>query len=102
VKYLLEFYPEAAKELNRLDPSVRAEVIKRISDRLENPHVSASALRGDLKNFYKIKLESRGLRIVYRVEDEIVTVFVVAVGKRDKKKVYTEASLRSRKKRRLL
>ena len=92
--YALEFYPAAAKELNRLDPSVRVEVAERLGERLTNPHVPASAPRGALKGCYKIKLASRGLRIVYEVDDSIVTVLVVAIGKREKKKVYVEAMAR--------
>ncbi|RUT31119.1 type II toxin-antitoxin system RelE/ParE family toxin [Arsenicitalea aurantiaca] len=41
---------------------------------------------------YKIKLRSAGYRLVYRVEDEIVTVIVLAVGKREADKVYLAAA----------
>ena len=34
------------------------------------------------------------MRIVYEVDDSIVTVLVVAIGKREKKKVYVEAMAR--------
>lgn len=40
---------------------------------------------------YRIKLLRAGYRLVYRVEDETVFVTVIAVGKRDKLKVYDAA-----------
>ncbi|OYW91203.1 MAG: hypothetical protein B7Z23_08560 [Pseudomonadales bacterium 32-61-5] len=43
---------------------------------------------------YKIKLRSAGYRLVYRVEDERVTVVVVAVGKRERSEVYEAAKKR--------
>ncbi len=40
---------------------------------------------------YKIKLRSAGYRLIYRVDDDVVFVTVIAVGKRDKQKVYEAA-----------
>lgn len=47
-----------------------------------------------MPNCYKIKLLRLGYRLVYRVEDEIVFITVIAVGKRDKMKVYNTAKSR--------
>ncbi len=43
---------------------------------------------------YKIKLHKAGYRLVYRVEDDIVYVTVIAVGKREKLQVYQAAQNR--------
>jgi mRNA interferase RelE/StbE len=40
------------------------------------------------KDCYKIKLRRMGFRLVYRVDDDVVYVTVIAVGKRDKLAVY--------------
>ena len=40
------------------------------------------------QNIYKIKLRQQGYRLVYSVADEIVTVTVIAVGKRDRNEIY--------------
>lgn len=37
---------------------------------------------------YKIKLRGAGYRLVYRVEDDIVTVTVIGVGKRENDDIY--------------
>jgi mRNA interferase RelE/StbE len=83
----------ALAEWNNLDNSIREPFKKKLSERLENPHVPAAALAG-MPDCYKIKLLRVGYRLVYRVENEIVFVTVIAVGKRDKMKVYEEAKSR--------
>ena len=60
---------------------------KKLKERLENPRVPASQLHGR-KDQYKIKLRGAGYRLVYRVEDDIVTVTVIGVGKRENDDIY--------------
>ena len=55
-----------------------------------NPHVDASKLSG-ADNMYKIKLRQSGYRLVYKVEDDVVIVTVLAVGKRERSDVYNKA-----------
>ena len=42
-------------------------------------------------NMYKIKLVQSGYRLVYKVEDDVVIVTVLAVGKRERSDVYNKA-----------
>jgi mRNA interferase RelE/StbE len=90
MSFELAFLPSARKEWDRLDRSVQTQFKKKLSERLENPHVSASKLSG-LSNCYKIKLRTSGYRLVYRVEDGELLVVVIAVGKRDRSEVYDVA-----------
>ena len=48
----------------------------------------------DFSDVYKIKLRSSEYRLVYEVNDFEVTVIVIAVGKRDKGKVYSKSKNR--------
>jgi mRNA interferase RelE/StbE len=89
----LRFHEKAWREWQQLDNSVREPLKKKLLERLEQPRVPASALRG-LPNCYKIKLHSVGYRLVYRVDDETVYVTVIAVGNRDKSRVYQSATQR--------
>ncbi len=82
MSYKLKFLPSALKEWRKLDPHIQAQFKAHLKQRLENPHVPASRLRGD-KHFYKIKLRLVGYRLVYEVEDEEITVYVITVGRRD-------------------
>jgi mRNA interferase RelE/StbE len=93
MSYKLRFHQLAWVEGKKLDNSLRAPLKIKLLERLENPHVPASVLSG-MENCYKIKLKSVGYRLVYRVDEEIVYVTVIAVGKRDKEKVYLAAQTR--------
>ena len=91
--YRLRFHELALTEWNKLDGSIKSQFKKKLVERLEQPRVKTSALSG-MKDCYKIKLRQLGYRIVYRVDDDIVSVTVIAAGKRDKEEVYQEAEKR--------
>jgi len=91
--YSLAFKKSALKEWKKLGETVRSQFKKKLEERLENPHVPASALSGS-NNLYKIKLRQAGYRLVYSVDDDVVIVTVIAVGKRDRNEVYDIAMSR--------
>jgi mRNA interferase RelE/StbE len=93
MSYDLAFLPSALKEWKKLGSTVRDQFKARLVERLENPRVPPAALHG-LPDHYKIKLRSASYRLVYRVDDQIVTVTVVAVGKRERSEVYRTANRR--------
>ena len=91
--YELGFLDSARKEWNRLDSAVRGRFIKKLAECLECPRVLAAALR-DLPDCYKIKPRDIGYRLIYRVEDDLVIITVIAVSRRDKNQVYLTAGRR--------
>ena len=93
MSYKLRFHELALAEWNKLDNSLREPFKRKLAERLENPRVPACALSG-MPDCYKIKLLRAGYRLIYRVEDETIFVTVIAVGKRDKLKVYDTAKSR--------
>jgi mRNA interferase RelE/StbE len=93
MSYRLRFHEQALAEWQRLDASVREPLKKKLAERLENPRVPTSALTG-MADCYKIKLRSVGYRLIYRVDENVVFVTVIAVGKRDKQQAYTTARSR--------
>ena len=92
-KYGLKFVSTALKEWKKLDRPIQLQFKKKLEERLEQPHVPSSKLHG-FPNHYKIKLRASGYRLVYKVEDKEICVIVIAVGKREKLKVYRKASKR--------
>lgn len=92
--YKLEFLPSALKEWHKLDQTIKAQFKKKLVERLEQPHVTASQLKG-WSNHYKIKLKALGYRLVYEVLTSSKTVQVIAVGKREKNSVYVTAKSRT-------
>lgn len=85
--YKLKFKKSALKEWEKLGQTVKDQFKKKLSERLNNPHVPSAALSG-AKGFYKIKLRQQGYRLVYCVQDQTITVNVIAVGKRDRNEIY--------------
>ena len=88
--YKLNFKKSAYKEWNKLGATLREQFKKKLLERLENPHVPASKLSG-ADNLYKIKLRQSGYRLVYKVEDDVIIVTVLTVGKRERSDVYKKA-----------
>ena len=93
--YSLKFLPSALEEWENLNNSIKPLFKKKLQERLNNPHVPASRLRG-FENHYKIKLKKAGFRLVYEVLDDENSVLVIAVGKREDNLVYLQAQERSK------
>ena len=94
MSYSLEFVESALKEWRKLAPGIRDQLKNKLRERLQNPHVPSARLHS-LPDCYKIKLRTAGYRLVYQVDNKVVVVTVVAVGKRDKGLVYRLAEKRA-------
>ncbi len=94
MSYKLRFHQAALAEWHKLDGSIREPLKKKLAERLQQPHVPAAAL-SSMPGCYKIKLRSIGYQLVYRVDDDIVFVTVIAVGKRERNRVYQDAQQRN-------
>ena len=93
MSYEIEFKETALKEWKSLDGSIKTIFKKKLKKVIENPRIPANQLSG-MSNCYKIKLREAGYRLVYQVNDEVITIFVISVGKRERLKVYKEAKKR--------
>ena len=93
MNYELAFLEVSLKEWEKLDRNIKTQFKKKLEERLETPRVQSAKLHGH-DDRYKIKLRSIGYRLVYQVNDEVLTVLVVAVGKRERNAVYKAAESR--------
>ncbi|HBV9912305.1 TPA: type II toxin-antitoxin system RelE/ParE family toxin [Klebsiella aerogenes] len=93
--YIVKFREDALKEWNRLDKAIQQQFAKKLNKCCENPHTSTEKLR-DIKDFYKIKLQNPGYRLVYQVMDNQLIIAIVAAGKRNCSDVYQLTSKRMR------
>jgi len=93
MNYKLKFLPTALKEWKKLDNSMQSQFKKKLVERLEKPHVPSSKLSG-FENHYKIKLRASGYRLVYEVIDNELFVLVIAIGKRDRNRIYIKSKKR--------
>ena len=94
MSYKLAFLPSALKEFKELDKTVREQFKRKLADLLEHPAIPANRLSG-FHNHYKVKLKASGFRLVYEIEEDKARVVVIAIGKRDKGKIYSKARKRT-------
>ena len=91
--YELRFEKNALKEWQKLDWSVKDQLLNVLERRLQNPRVQSARLR-EVPDCYKIKLRAAGYRLVYRVDDGEVWVTVISIGLRERLQAYTRAQAR--------
>ncbi len=96
MSYELVFVESALKEWRKLATPIREQFKAKLQERLHNPHVQSARLHG-MPDCYKIKLRAVGYRLVYQVDDGVLLVTVVAVGRRDKNAAYLTAQGRIKK-----
>ncbi len=82
--WAIEFAPEAARELNRLDPQHARRILKFLNQRvakLHNPRNVGAALQGErFGEFWKYRVGD--YRIICKIEDDRLRVLVLRVGHR--------------------
>lgn len=82
--WAIEFSPEAARELNRLDAQHARRLLRFLNDRvskLNNPRSIGAALQGErFGEFWKYRVGD--YRIISRIEDERLLILVLRVGHR--------------------
>lgn len=93
MSYRLKFLPRAFKEWQRLDKASQRQLKKKLAERLEEPYVPASKLRG-FENVYKIKLRASGYRLVYQVNEDEFVVLVIVISRREHGEVYRKLQKR--------
>lgn len=94
IKYRLKFVPDAWREWQALDGSIKQALKPLLAKRLQVPHVPGAQLHRELAGCYKIKLLKQGCRLVYMVEDDELVVLVLSVGKREDSAAYRAAAKR--------
>lgn len=95
------FTKEALDDLSSYDKNQQEKIIALIIKRgmtgpLIKPRIIGEPLRDELKGLTKIQPKNMALRIVYRpvVHGEIIRMEIIAIGPRDKNKVYRLAAKR--------
>ncbi len=93
--YTIRYSAAAERHLNNLTARVRANVRAAIKQRLAYQPLETSANRKSLKPdpdypFVYWELRLGDIRVFYRVEDEMLIVVVIAVGSKDRERVYID------------
>lgn len=89
MSYTIEFIPASRKDLKKLPEQVKSRIWEAIQGLADNPrpHGYVQLTEFDLpsigpKNFYRIRVGD--YRIIYTIEEEIITVTVVKINHRSK------------------
>ena len=95
-RFSVEFIDEGAKgDYLSLDGSVRAMVDKGLARLALRADEVGKPLSGPLSGCKELKFRSDGIRVVFRIVDgRVQVVQVVAIGRRDKGKVFDAAARR--------
>jgi mRNA interferase RelE/StbE len=83
MRYTLVYSKEALKELKRMDPSVARLLhawLKKNIDGCEDPRIHGKALSNNMAGKWRYRIGD--YRAICSIEDNIVTVIVLAVGHR--------------------
>ena len=73
----------AQKEISKLNTQVQERIFRFLKGRLvkqENPRMLGEALAGPLKGFWKYRVVN--YRIIAKIEDETITIYIIAIGHR--------------------
>ena len=79
--YEIIFRNPAKRFLKRLDREERKRIFEKIEKLKENPKIG-KPLTGSLKGLWRLRQDS--YRIVYRIKDQELIVYVINIGNRDK------------------
>ncbi|MGZ8285416.1 MAG: type II toxin-antitoxin system RelE family toxin [Allosphingosinicella sp.] len=78
----VEFTRRAEKQIDRLDPQVRIRILKKLKIAVagDDPRASAEPLTGKWTGYWRYRAGDH--RAICRIDDAVVTVFVIEVGHR--------------------
>jgi mRNA interferase RelE/StbE len=98
----IEFIFEAAADYKNLDGSTRKKVDKRLLELSENTLLGehlGNKFNINLTGFYKLYVDSKRIRIIYRLIGEAIEIIEIwGIGKREKEEIYRLMGHRLKKK----
>jgi len=95
--YELKTHPKIEDDLKELDHTLRIQVFKKLKQIQLSPQIGlplGNKNGMDLTGFRKVYVDKKRVRIVYEVQDDILSIYTIAIGKRDDMEVYKKASER--------
>jgi len=90
--YLVKWTETALEMVEAIaDRRIRAQIVACIEELTRDPELAGKPLVGELTGYRTIRAAGQRYRIIYRVERRLVTILIVAVGRRkegDRKDIY--------------
>ncbi len=95
--YKIEFLPDAAREFDALDGSLKklaAKQLDKIAERPELGETLGKRMGIDLTGYRKTYFGKKGYRIVYEIQRQRLVVLIIGIGKREREEIYREIGRR--------
>ncbi|MGJ0341384.1 hypothetical protein NG769_02890 [Aliarcobacter cryaerophilus] len=92
--YSLKLHDKVYDDLKVLDNALVIKVFKKLKQIQQSPQIGENLGNKNGMNlcgFKKVYIDKKRVRIVFEVEDDILTVYTIAVGQRDDMEVYKKA-----------
>lgn len=98
--YRVEFLPEAAREFEALDGSLKTLAARQIDKLAERPELGeplGNRMGIDLTGYRKTYFGKKAYRIVYEIQRNKLVVLIIGIGKRERAEIYREVARRLRR-----
>lgn len=92
--YALKTHPLVEEDLKAFDNSIVILILKKLAGLQHSPYqgqLLGNKNNLDLTGYYKTYVSKKQIRIVYKIIDNELVVYVVTIGKREEMEVYKEA-----------
>ena len=92
--YYLKLHDKFYDDLKVLDNALVIKVFKKLKQIQQSPQIGENLGNKNgmnLSGFKKVYIDKKRVRIVFEVQDDILTVYTIAIGQRDDMEVYKKA-----------
>jgi mRNA interferase RelE/StbE len=92
--YRINYHEEVEKDFKELGHATTLLVVKKIQKLAQNPIIGddlGNRANMNLSGYKKVYVDNKKVRIVYKIIDDKIEIFVIAVGKRNDMEVYQKA-----------
>ncbi len=92
--YSLKLHDKVYDDLKVLDNALIIKVFKKLKQIQQSPQIGENLGNKNgmnLSGFKKVYIDKKRVRIVFEVQDDILTIYTIAVGQRDDMEVYKKA-----------
>lgn len=96
--YSVEYHPQLEQDLKELGHRTTQLVFKKLKKIAQNPIIGVdlgNKANMNLTGYKKVYVDKKKVRIVYKIIEEKIVIYVIAVGKRSDMEVYEKASKRA-------
>jgi mRNA interferase RelE/StbE len=95
--YSITYHEDVKSDFKELGHSKTLLVLKKLKKISQNPEIGqdlGNKANMNLSGYKKVYVDNKKIRIVYKIIDDKIEIFVIAVGKRDDMEVYQKAHSR--------